>query len=361
MIQKLDIIPIKEWMKNSSFPLIIAGPCSAETEKQVLLTAKEIAGINAVSVYRAGLWKPRTRPDQFEGVGEMGLKWLKKVKKETGLLTTTEVATPQHVYACLKNDVDILWIGARTVVNPFSVQEITESLKGVDIPVMVKNPINPDLKLWLGALERINSVGIKKLAAIHRGFYSLRKSIFRNAPMWEIPIELKRIFPNLPVITDPSHICGNRNLLFHISQKSLDLEMDGLMIESHINPITAKSDANQQLVPNELNKLISKLEIRKSTGDKEFQNKLFKLRTEIDKIDNDLIDILTNRMEIINEIGLFKKRNKITILQLKRWSHIIEDRINKGIDQGLNREFLKKILELVHNESIRIQNELMNK
>ena len=361
MKQNLDIIPLKDWLGKDSLPMIIAGPCSAETEEQVLSTAREIAKINGVKIYRAGLWKPRTRPKQFEGVGEKGFAWLKKVKEETGLLITTEVATPHHVEACLKNDIDILWIGSRTVVNPFSVNEITESLKGVDIPVMVKNPINPDINLWLGALERVNFVGIKKIIAIHRGFYALRKSVYRNPPMWEIPIELKRIAPNLPIITDPSHICGNRKMLFHISQKAFDLEMNGLMIESHINPANAKSDAEQQIVPKELNKLLSKIEFRKSSGSAEFQNKLSQLRVEIDGIDNDLIDILSSRMDTIKEIGIFKRKNKITILQLKRWSHIIENRINNGIDKGLNKEFLIKLLELVHIESIRIQNEIMNK
>ena len=361
MKQNLDIIPLKDWLGKDTLPMIIAGPCSAETEEQVLSTAREIAKINGVKIYRAGLWKPRTRPKQFEGVGEKGFAWLKKVKEETGLLITTEVATPHHVEACLKNDIDILWIGSRTVVNPFSVNEITESLKGVDIPVMVKNPINPDINLWLGALERVNFVGIKKIIAIHRGFYALRKSVFRNPPMWEIPIELKRIAPNLPIITDPSHICGNRKMLFHISQKAFDLEMNGLMIESHINPTNAKSDAEQQIVPKELNKLLSKIEFRKSSGSAEFQNKLSQLRSEIDGIDNDLIDILSSRMDTIKEIGKFKRKNKITILQLKRWSHIIENRINNGIDKGLNKEFLIKLLELVHIESIRIQNEIMNK
>lgn len=360
MKQNLDIIPLKDWLDTGDFPLIIAGPCSAETEEQVLSTAKEISKIKGIKIFRAGLWKPRTRPDQFEGVGKKGFDWLKKVKEETALLTTTEVATPQHVEACLKNNIDILWIGSRTVVNPFSVQEITESLRGVDIPVMVKNPINPDLKLWLGALERINHVGIKKIVAIHRGFYALRKSVFRNPPMWEIPIELKRIVSNLPIITDPSHICGNRKMLFHISQKAFDLEMDGLMIESHINPLIAKSDAKQQILPKDLKKLLSKIEFRKTSGSEEFQNKLSELRSEIDIIDNDLIDILANRMDIIKEIGIFKRKNKITILQLKRWSYIIEDRINNGIDQGLDKDFLIKLLELVHIESIRIQNEIMN-
>ncbi len=361
MKQNLDIIPLKDWLGKDTLPMIIAGPCSAETEEQVLSTAREIAKINGVKIYRAGLWKPRTRPKQFEGVGEKGFAWLKKVKEETGLLITTEVATPHHVEACLKNDIDILWIGSRTVVNPFSVNEITESLKGVDIPVMVKNPINPDINLWLGALERVNFVGIKKIIAIHRGFYALRKSVYRNPPMWEIPIELKRIAPNLPIITDPSHICGNRKMLFHISQKAFDLEMNGLMIESHINPTNAKSDAEQQIVPKDLNKLLSKIEFRKSSGSAEFQNKLSQLRVEIDGIDNDLIDILSSRMDTIKEIGIFKRKNKITILQLKRWSHIIENRINNGIDKGLNKEFLIKLLELVHIESIRIQNEIMNK
>jgi chorismate mutase len=288
------------------------------------------------------------------------LQWLKDVQQETGLLTAVEVARPEHVEACLKNNVDILWLGARTVVNPFSVQELSEVLKGVDIPVMVKNPLNPDISLWLGALERLNQAGIRKLAAIHRGFYYYRHALYRNQPMWEVPIELQRQVPDLPVICDPSHISGRRDLLLQVSQKALDLEMAGLMIESHSDPDHALTDANQQITPSDLEALLGSLIVRQTKGNKEFETKLEMLRREIDKMDAELLDILSRRMKIVDEIGQYKKENNITILQIRRWSDIIFDRLNLGSRIGLDREFLLQMLQLVHEESIRRQEGIMS-
>lgn len=360
MTVQLNIIPLEEWLPSSVLPFVIAGPCSAETENQVMETARELSKIPQVKVFRAGIWKPRTRPSSFEGVGTKGLKWLQRVQKETGLLTTVEVANPQHVNEALENGVNILWIGARTVVNPFSVQEISAALSGVDIPVMVKNPLNPDIKIWIGTLERLNQVGIKKLIAVHRGFSFFNRSPYRNAPMWEIPIELKRLCPELPVIVDPSHICGETGMLLATSQKALDLEMNGLMIETHIRPQEALTDKEQQITPSMLGQLLSNLILRKEYGNIEFENKLEELRTEIDKLDEELIDILARRMMIVEEIGKYKKKNDITILQLKRWSHIIRDRVNTGVHLGLSRDFLLKLLESLHEESIQRQTDVMN-
>jgi len=358
---KLKIQPLSEWINTGDKPLIISGPCSAESEFQLLKTAHQIAKISQVNVFRAGIWKPRTRPGEFEGTGEQGLKWLKKVKKETGLLTTVEVADSNHVELALKHDVDILWIGARTVVNPFSVQAIADAVTGIDIPIMVKNPINPDIKLWIGAIERFNAVGINKIIAIHRGFHYFEKSIFRNAPMWEIPIELKRILPSLPIIVDPSHICGRRELIESVSQKALDLEMDGLMIESHYDPKIALTDANQQITPNVLDKLLNKLVVRHVKGNFHFQHKLEELRTEIDKLDGELLQILAKRMDLIDEIGEYKKENDITILQMKRWVGIIKDRLSIGTHMGLDSTFMKKLLNLIHKESIQRQENIFRK
>ncbi len=358
MSPKLEILPLAEWIDTKGKPLVISGPCSAESEKQLLITAQQISKVSQVNIFRAGIWKPRTRPGEFDGVGEKGLRWLQQVKKETGLLTTVEVADSKHVELALKYDVDILWVGARTVVNPFSVQAIAEAVTGVDIPIMVKNPINPDIKLWLGAIERFNAVGINRLIAIHRGFHYFEKSIFRNAPMWEIPIELKRISQNLPIIVDPSHICGRRELIESVSQKALDLEMDGLMIECHHDPENAITDAAQQITPYTLSKLLDKLVVRNVKGDIDFQHKLEELRTEIDKLDGELLQILAKRMEIIDEIGEYKSENDITILQMKRWAGIIKDRLSIGTHLGLNNIFLKKLLNLMHKESIQRQEDI---
>jgi chorismate mutase len=356
-----DILPMSSWLPVESPPFVIAGPCSAESEEQVLSTARELAKIPQVKVFRAGLWKPRTRPSSFEGVGKRGLQWLAKVKAETGLLTTVEVANPRHVEEALSLGIDILWIGARTVVNPFSVQEISEALSGVDIPVMVKNPLNPDIKVWIGALERFNHTGIRKLIAVHRGFSFFAHTPYRNAPMWEIPIELKRLYPDLPILVDPSHICGETSMLFPVTQKALDLEMDGVMIEVHIRPEEALTDKDQQITPDNLRALISSLVIREEYGTIEFENKLEELRSEIDKLDEELIDILGRRMNIVEDIGKYKKENNITILQLKRWSQIIRDRVDTGVRIGLSKEFLLKLLETLHEESIQRQTEVMNK
>ena len=357
----LNIANKQDWLPNKS-PIIISGPCSVESEEQVLQTATEVAKSTNVSILRGGIWKPRTRPNSFEGVGEEGLKWLKQAGLEVGLPVATEVANAEHVEACLKNGVDILWIGARTTVNPFSVQEIADALKGVDIPIFVKNPITPDLDLWLGALERINAVGINKIAAIHRGFSSFDKTSYRNAPMWEIPIELKLICPELPIFCDPSHIAGGRDLIPHVAQKALDMDMDGLMIESHIDPSVAKSDAKQQLNPIELKELLDSLVIRAvASQNEEFINQLEQLRSIIDDLDEELINRFSSRMTIIEKIGEYKQENNVTILQLERWEQMLKNRSFLADKVGLSDDFIKKMMELVHQESIRVQTEVMNK
>jgi len=352
MSLSLDILPLEEWCNGGQQPLIISGPCSAETREQTLQTARELDAVSRVTVFRAGVWKPRTRPNSFEGKGEEALQWLQQVKEETRLKTAVEVAKPEHVELALKYGVDILWVGARTVVNPFSVQELADALRGVDIPVMVKNPMNPDLSLWIGALERINQAGINKLIAIHRGFDYFKKSPYRNTPMWELPIELKRKIPQLPIIVDPSHIAGKRELLFDVAQKALDLDMNGLMIESHYNPHQALTDAAQQITPKRLEEILDNLQVRRQKGNYDFQHKLEEYRSEIDKLDAELIEILAQRFKIVDEIGEYKLNNNIAIFQLKRWSNILKDRLENGHSQGINRRFLKKILQLVHKESI---------
>lgn len=362
MKKELELESIKTWLPGIERPLIISGPCSAETEEQTVATAKQLAATGKVHVLRAGIWKPRTRPGQFEGAGEDGLKWLVEAKKQTGLPITTEVATPEHVDLCLKYDVDILWVGARTTVNPFSVQGIADALKGVDIPVMVKNPVNPDLELWLGGLERLNKAGIKKLAAIHRGFSSSDKGPFRNAPMWNMGIELKTRVPELDIICDPSHIAGNRDLIPLICQKALDLDMAGLMIESHIHPDAAWSDAKQQITPAVLGEMIDHLVVRTATSDnKSFKDTLTILREQIDQLDDEIMQKLASRMKISEKIGQYKKENNVTILQVSRWEEIIQTRITLGKAMGLNNEFSKNLLKLIHEESIQVQTKIMNK
>jgi chorismate mutase len=361
MKKELQLESIATWLPVKK-PIIISGPCSAETETQMVTTAKQIAATGKVHALRAGIWKPRTRPGQYEGAGEEGLKWLVAAKQETGLPITTEVANAAHVEACLKAGVDILWVGARTTVNPFSVQEIADSLKGVDIPVMVKNPVNPDLELWIGALERLNKAGIKKLAAIHRGFSSFEKSPFRNLPMWEMPIELKTRIPDLDIICDPSHISGNRDLIPFIAQKALDLEMVGLMIESHITPDAAWSDAKQQVTPKALAAIIDGLVVRETSSEnKTFKDTLSHLREQIDQLDDEIMQKLSARMKISEKIGQYKKENNVTILQVNRWEEIVATRIAMGIAMGMNEEFTRDMLKLIHNESIQIQTKVMNK
>ncbi len=359
----LDIAPFNESFSpiDQQFPLIIAGPCSAETRHQIISTASQIAALNKVTYYRAGLWKPRTRPDGFEGLGEKALPWLAEAKAMTGLKMAVEVAMPAHVEASLKAGIDLLWIGARTTANPFSVQEIAEALQGVNIPVLVKNPLHPDLKLWIGALERINKAGVGKLGAIHRGFYTYDNGPFRNLPMWELPIELKRLNPDLPVITDPSHISGKRSLVAEVAQKALDLAMDGLMIESHFHPNNAKTDANQQLTPSSLGKILNKLNLRQEFGTADFESILTEIRRDIDHIDSELLQILSRRMEKIEEIGRIKMENNITILQIERLRQMMISRLKTGKELGLDSAFILKLLQLVHKESIQVQTKLLTK
>lgn len=337
-------------------PLVIAGPCSAETEEQVMNTAKQLAE-RGVKIFRAGVWKPRTKPGGFEGVGVDALPWLKNVKKETGMYVATEVATAKHVYECLKAGVDIMWIGARTTANPFAMQEIADALKGVDIPVLVKNPVNPDLELWIGAMERINNAGLKRIAAIHRGFSSFDKKLYRNLPQWHIPIELRRRIPNLPIFCDPSHIGGKRELIASLSQQAMDLGFDGLIIESHCNPDAAWSDASQQITPDVLDYILNLLVIRKDTHTTESLNEL---RKQIDECDNDLIQLLAKRMRVCREIGTYKKEHGVNILQTGRYNEILDKRGAQGVLCGMDQAFIKKVFEAIHEESVRQQMEIIN-
>ncbi len=337
-------------------PFVIAGPCSAETEEQVMTTARQLAE-KGCHMFRAGVWKPRTKPGGFEGNGEKALPWMKQVKEETGMLTATEVATPEHVELCLKYGIDILWVGARTTANPFAVQALADSLKGVDVPVFVKNPVNPDLELWIGALQRINGAGIKRMAAIHRGFSSYDKKIYRNLPMWQIPIELKRRIPNIPMVCDPSHIGGRRDLIAPLCQQAMDLGMDGLIVESHCNPDQAWSDASQQVTPDILDYILSILVIRAETQTTE---NITALRKQIDEIDNNIIEVLAKRMRISREIGQYKKEHGMTILQTARYTEILEKRGAQGSLMGIDPECIKKIFEAIHEESVNQQMKVLN-
>jgi chorismate mutase len=356
---KLDLETLSLCGECMKRPIIIAGPCSAETEEQVLTTARDLAS-KGIKIYRAGIWKPRTRPNAFEGIGSVGLEWLKRVKAETGMLTTTEVANAKHVEECLKSGVDILWIGARTSANPFAVQEIADALQGTDITVMIKNPVNPDVELWIGAFERLNNAGIKRLIAIHRGFSVYDKSLFRNDPQWQVPIELRRRIPELKIITDPSHICGNRHMLYDVSQKAMDLNFDGLIIETHNTPDLAWSDASQQITPAELLTLLQRL-IFRDEGDMKAMLSLAELREQIDKLDDKLIHILEKRMKVVEEIGKHKKESNITILQSQRWDDIVRRRISLGSRMGLSEEFILKVFQAIHQESINKQTVVMNR
>jgi chorismate mutase len=356
----LDIEPISSWGVQSGRPLVISGPCSAETEDQVMEAAKRVKA-QGVQIFRAGIWKPRTRPNSFEGIGEVGLQWLKRVKAETGMLVSTEVANVKHVHECLKHGIDIIWVGARTSANPFAVQEIADALQGVDIPVLVKNPVNPDVELWIGAIERIHGAGIRKLGAIHRGFSSHEKSNYRNLPMWQIPIELRRRLRNLPIICDPSHISGKSELIFEISQKAMDLSHDGLMIESHPTPRMALSDARQQVTPEELGQILAKLVIRASNSeDPKLNESLESLRHQIDEIDHELLSVIERRMKLVEQIGQYKKENNIRILQTNRWDFIIEDAIKNGAQKGLSEELVTRVFKALHQESINRQEEIYN-
>jgi chorismate mutase len=346
----------------SNEALYIFGPCSAESRDQVVSVAKEIAKFHPKSIFRAGIWKPRTRPNNFEGVGEIGLSWLSEVQSETGMKVATEVANANHVELCLKAGIDALWLGARTTVNPFYVQEIAEALKGVNMPIFVKNPVAPDLNLWIGAIERLEKLGISQVAAIHRGFQNYDSKPYRNHPQWEIPIELMAKRPDVPIICDISHICGNPELFPTVAQKALDLNMAGLHIEVHPNPKAALSDAQQQITASDLRTLLSGLERRQvSIEDPDYQSLLDALRSQIDEVDEELIQNLFRRMEVIKKIGALKKENQITILQVNRWQKIVEHFMSEGKILGLGEDFLKGILNSIHLESMRNQNEIMNK
>lgn len=363
-MQKMeDNIELRQWLEdfNLSHPLVIAGPCSAETEEQVLDIAHQLKNSD-VSIYRAGIWKPRTRPGGFEGVGAIGLKWLQKAKEETGLLMAVEVANAHHVQLALEHDIDVLWIGARTTVNPFAVQEIADALEGTDRIVLIKNPVNPDLALWIGGIERLYNAGIKKLGVVHRGFSTYEKTKYRNIPEWQLAIELQDRFPHLPIICDPSHITGKRDMIQQVSQQALDLNYDGLMIETHNNPDKAWSDAAQQVTPETLKQILKNLVIRnKSVEAEAFNDKLSKLRLRIDEYDSKLIEILGKRMRIADEIGVIKKENNVAILQNRRWKEILERMKAGGSEESLGEDFILQLFRAIHQESISHQQNVINK
>ncbi len=363
MSNKFNLIPLSDWTLAGNSPLVIAGPCSAEGEEQVLETVTQIVKHcgKKVHMLRAGIWKPRTRPNSFEGVGEIGLPWVKNAALAVGLPVSVEVANPEHVEAALKAGIDVLWIGARTTVSPFNVQSIADALKGVDIPVFVKNPVNPDLELWVGAVERLNAAGINKLAVIHRGFSSYEKSIYRNQPMWEIPIELRRRYPEIPIIVDPSHMGGTRELIYLLSQQGMDMGFDGLMIETHINPDKAWSDAKQQVTPERLAEILNSLIVRQPKLDKDDFKTLHDLRARVDRIDDYIIELLCERMGISEEIGIFKKNEHLAVHQAERWAQIVTRALEKGKTGGLTEEFILKMFQQVHNESIYHQTKVMEK
>ena len=353
---------LRTWLDdmNLDHPLVVAGPCSAETEEQVLNIAHQLKDSD-VNYFRAGIWKPRTRPGNFEGVGALGLKWLQKVKAETGMKTATEVANANHVKLALEHDIDLLWIGARSTVSPFIVQEIADALNGTDKIVLVKNPVNPDLALWLGGIERLYTANIKKLGVIHRGFSTYEKTKYRNIPEWQIAIELQNRFPDLPLICDPSHITGNREMIFDVSQTALDLNFDGLMIETHFDPDNAWSDAAQQVTPKTLIKIMEDLRIRKPTDtEADYRAELEKLRAQINVADNQLIDVLGKRMKVADKIGQLKKEKNVAILQSKRWNEILGNMILEGENRGLSEEFVLKMFKAIHQESINHQEKIIN-
>lgn len=353
----MELQPITFEGVENKRPMVIAGPCSAETEEQVMEAAHALAA-KGIKIFRSGIWKPRTKPGGFEGIGSEGLEWLQRVKKETGMYVATEVATERHVYEALKFGVDLLWIGARTTANPFAVQEVADALKGCKIPVLVKNPVNPDLELWIGAIERVYNAGIRQIGAIHRGFSSFDKKIYRNQPQWHIPIELKRRIPNLPIFCDPSHIGGKREFIAPLSQQAMDLNFEGLIIESHCNPDCAWSDASQQVTPDALELILNNLVIRDTTQTTE---DLSDLRRQIDNLDNDLLELLAKRMRISKEIGQFKKEHGMTVLQSGRYDEIISKRVAQAVSMGMSGEFMQVVLEAIHEESVRQQIEILNK
>lgn len=356
----MKITSLSEWGVGLEKPAFIAGPCSAETEEQLYETSIGLRDVG-IKVIRAGVWKPRTRPNHFEGVGEPALRWIQNIKKETGLKFAIEVANPKHVYESIKHGVDILWIGARSTANPFTVQEIAEALRGADLPVMIKNPVNPDFALWLGAIERISNVGITKIGAIHRGFSSFKKTRYRNVPMWQIPIELKSTLSNIPIICDPSHICGSRDTLFEVAQKAMDLDYDGLIMEVHRDPEHAWSDAMQQVTPFAFAAMLQNLKIRSATSENlDFLAHLEELRDQIDEVDREMFETIAQRMELVEKIGMYKKTNNVTVFQKSRWVEMSESRKQWANELGLNTEFMHDLFKLIHDASIRRQEVIMN-
>ncbi len=355
----LNIRSIQHWTGNKSKPFIIAGPCSAETPEQLRATAKALteSGNIKIDVLRAGIWKPRTRPNSFEGAGVAGLQWLSEVKNEFNIPVGTEVANSEHIELALKHNIDVLWIGARTTVSPFSMQEMADALKGVDnVTVLVKNPTHPEVGLWIGAFERLNQAGVKNLGAIHRGFSSYEKTKFRNQPLWQLPIELRRLAPEIPIINDPSHISGKREYIKEVAQKALDLNFDGLMIETHIEPEKAWSDADQQVTPSKLEEILSELIIRKPLSkSQEFNDHIEEYRSRIDRIDSELLGIIAQRMEVVEQIGRFKKENNVITLQIKRWEEVLNNRVESGKRLDLDKNFITDLYKLIHEESIRKQ------
>lgn len=360
MAKALDLVPVSEWgFFTLPRPMVIAGPCSAESQEQVLETAAGLAAFG-IHVFRAGIWKPRTHPGSFEGVGTPGLKWLQQVKRDYGMKVATEVAGEKHVFECIKYGVDMVWLGARTTANPFLVQEIADALSDTDIPVLVKNPVNPDLDLWIGALERLNRAGVKKLGVIHRGFSSSEKMAYRNDPLWKIAIELRTRYPELPFFADPSHMGGSRDYLQEISQRAMDLGLDGLMIESHCNPSAALSDASQQLTPKALQQMLESIVVRDNDSDsREYREGIDQLRAQIDIIDENLLYAFNTRMGVSRKIGQYKKDHNIAILQTSRWDSILEKMKEKARQSGLSEEFIETVFTAIHEESVRIQNDVL--
>ena len=361
MAKTLEIVPVSEWgFFTLPRPMVIAGPCSAESEEQVMETARALAD-SGLHVFRAGIWKPRTHPGSFEGVGIPGLKWLKRVKEETGMKVCTEVASEKHVYECLKYGIDMVWMGARTSANPFLMQEIADALRDTDIPVLVKNPVNPDLDLWIGALERLNQAGVRKLGVIHRGFSTTDSAPYRNSPGWQIAIELRSRYPDLPFFADPSHMGGDRKYLLELSQRAMDLGLEGLMVESHCNPAVALSDAKQQLTPPALVDMLLSLQIReKDSGDKNYREGIDQLRAQIDILDENLLYTLGSRMGVSKKIGAYKREHNVAILQMTRWDQLLAGMQEKARTYGLSEKFIADVFNAIHEESVRVQNEVLS-
>ncbi|MGK7396290.1 MAG: chorismate mutase [Candidatus Cyclobacteriaceae bacterium M3_2C_046] len=356
----MQINDLSSWGEEFKKPLMMAGPCSAETEEQLYETSKALKEQN-INIIRAGIWKPRTRPNNFEGIGPEALKWIQQIKKELDVKFAIEIASPHHVFEALKHGIDIFWIGARSTANPFTVQEIADALKGLDIPVFIKNPVNPDLSLWLGAIERIYNAGIRRIGAIHRGFSSFKNTKYRNIPMWQIPLELKSKMPSLPMICDPSHIAGNRQTIYEVSQRAMDLDYDGLIIESHRDPDNAWSDARQQVAPQQLKEIMDKLNIRQATSEnQEFINHLEELREQIDEVDREIYEAMAARMRIVDKIGYYKKANNVTVFQVNRWKEISESRSHWAETLNLNKDFMADLYKMIHDASIRRQTDIIN-